>query len=258
MTNLARLQRGFQRHVLGGDIRFERQVPGTAQVPAGRRLAIYRNAYKARIVEALRDDYPGVRALAGETAFERIAHAYVEAYPSRFRNLRWYGGDLDSFVKRFSRRRGHVLAEMARFEWELSLAFDAADAACVEIADIAQVPPERWPRMQFSLHPSARLIHLYYNVPALITGLQKGIPLPAVRRSRTAVCWLIWRQDLICRFRSLARDEALALTVLLRGGCFSEICAELSDSSDPALRAAALLKRWIIDGLIASTRMRDS
>jgi len=250
MTDLARLQRGFQRHVLEGDPRFERQVPGTAQVPARRRLAIYRNAYKARLIEALRDDYPGVCALAGETAFERLARAYVEAYPSRFFNLRWYGGDFASFVKTFLRRRGHLLAEMARFEWELNLAFDAADAACVTIEDIAHVPPESWPRMRFSLHPSARLIYLHYNVPALTSALQNDNPRPAARRSRTAVCWLIWRQDLTCRFRSLARDEAQALAALLRGACFSEICGELRDHKGPAERAAGLLKGWVSDGLL--------
>ena len=254
MTPLARLQRGFQQHILEGNSGFERQVACTARVSARRRLEIYSSAYRARIVQALQDDYPGVCALVGEASFQRIAGAYVDANPSPFFNLRWYGGDLAAFARSLSRRRGAVLAEMAQFEWQLGLAFDAANAACVTVEDIAQLPPDDWPRMRFIRHPSASLISLQYNVPALMSAVKDGTPLPAVRRSRTAVYWLIWRQNLNAHFRSLPADEARALDALMRGADFGEICAELSDSTEPASRAAALLKGWITDGLIARSQ----
>jgi len=251
MTALARLQRGFQRHILEGHARFEREVANTARVAAERRLAIYSSAYRARIIEALGDDYPGLRALAGETLFERLAREYVDANPSRFFNLRWYGSGLAAFLRSFAGRRAPGFCEMADFEWQLGLAFDAADAAPVMIEDIARVPPDKWPGMRLAAHPSVRLLSLRYNVPALSSAVQDGKPMPPLRRKRSAVCWLIWRRDLTVHFRSLARDEAQALNALTRGASFSQICATLSDSTDPALRAAALLKGWAGDGLIA-------
>ena len=256
MTALARLQRDFQRNVLEGDPRFERRVRGTTSVPAAGRLAIYSGAYRARLVEALGKDYPGLRALAGEARFERLARDYIAAYPSRFANLRWYGGELAAFLDGSRQRRAAALAEMAAFEWQLGLAFDAADALSLTVEDIARVPPDAWPGMRFTPHPSARRLSLRYNVPAVRIAAEDGAPLPLLRRARAPVAWLIWRQGLTARFRSLQRDEARALDALMRGADFSEICTELSDSAEPALRAAALLKGWAGDGLLGRV-MRD-
>ncbi|HXV11317.1 MAG TPA: DNA-binding domain-containing protein [Burkholderiales bacterium] len=251
MSALARLQRGFQSNVLQGDRRFEHQVAGTARVSAACRLAIYSGAYRARLVEALGKDYPGLRALAGQPRFERLANEYIAACPSSFPNLRWYGGELAAFLGASGHRRAAALAEMAAFEWQLGLAFDAADAAPLTTDDIAGVPPEEWPRMRFRTHPSVRRLSLRYNVPAIRSASEDGAPLPRLERGSAPIAWLIWRQDLTARFRSLEGDEARAFDALMRGADFGEICAELGDSAEPALRAAALLKGWTADGLLA-------
>jgi hypothetical protein len=252
MTALARLQRRFQRNVLEGDRRFEREVAGDARLAAGRRLAIYSGAYRARLVEALGKDYPGLRALAGEARFERLANEYIAACPSSFPNLRWYGGELAAFIRVSDHRRAAALAEMAAFEWQLGLAFDASDAAPLTIEDIGRVPPEEWPGMRFAPHPSVRRLSLRYNVPAIRSASEDGAPLPPLRRGSAPVAWLIWRQNLVARFRSLECDEARAFDALMRGAVLGEICAELNDNPEPALRSAALLKGWVTDGLLAA------
>ncbi len=251
MTSLARLQRAFQRQVLSGGAHFEREISGSARMPADRRLAIYFGAYRARLVEALGTDYPGLKALAGDKRFEQIARRYIETHPSSHRNLRWYGGEFPQFVaKAAPSRRARVFAEMAAFEWQLGLAFDAADAAPVTFDDIARVPPPVWPQMRFTPHPSVACLALRYNVPALHAAALEGKSLPPLKRAKSEVAWLIWRHQLVTRYRSLARDEVGALDALLRGAAFGEICAQLASASEPALRAAALLKGWVGEGII--------
>jgi hypothetical protein len=258
MTSLAHLQRGFQRHVFDGNPRFEREIVGCARVPAAHRLAIYFGAYRARLVEVLGSDYPGLRALAGDKRFERLAREYISVHASSCQNLRWYGGDFSAFLAKTARlRRAPALAEMAGFEWQLGLAFDAANAEPIMIDDIAQVPPDEWPRMRFKPHPSVRRLALYYNVPALHAAAQDGKPLPRLKRTKAAAAWLVWRQDLVTRYRSLPRDEAPALDALLRGAEFSDICAQLAGAAEAALRAAALLKCWVAEGLL-SQRQKEA
>lgn len=251
MTSLARLQRGFQRHVLAGGAHFDREIAGNARLSATRRLSIYSGAYRARLVEALGKDYPGLQALAGNERFEQLARHYVSAHPSPFRNLRWYGGEFPAFLAKCApSRRAPAFAEMAAFEQQLGLAFDAADTAPVAVEDVARVPAQEWPQMRFTPHPSVRRLTLHYNAPAVHAAALEGKSLPPLRRVRRAVPWLIWRQELVIRFRSLARDEARAFDTLLGGATFGEICAQLSDSGEPGLRAAALLKGWLREGLI--------
>jgi len=255
MTDLACLQRGFQRSVFKGNARFEREIVGTSRMSAARRLEIYSHAYRARLVETLETDYPGLGALAGAERFEHLAQEYVRAHPSSHRNLRWYGGALPAFLaKAVPSRRVRALAEMAAFEWQLGLAFDAADATPLTIDDIAQVPTTEWAGMRFAPHPSVRRLALRYNVPGLRAAAEGDRPLPPLTRAKSAVAWLVWRQNLVIRYRSLAKDEARALDALLRGADFGEICAQLAGAPEPALRAAALLKGWVAEGLLCDIK----
>ena len=75
----------------------------------------------------------------------------------------------------------------------------------------------------------------------------------------TAICdstspWLVWREQLVTRFRSMSPDEGLALDTLRRGGSFNELCealATLMAEDEVPLRAAGLLKGWLAQGLIS-------
>src|SRR5271165_3681360 len=124
---LADLQQAFQAYVheparLAGIVD---GVRSDVRVSAEQRLAIYERAYRLRLLEALHTDYPGLHALAGDDEFDAIGRAFIDVQPSRFYNLRWYGGDLPGFLRSAESFREYgVLAEMADFEWALSTAFD--------------------------------------------------------------------------------------------------------------------------------------
>jgi len=56
MKDLAALQRSFQRHVYRPGRAMERSVLATPRANAGRRLGVYADGYRARLVEALGTD----------------------------------------------------------------------------------------------------------------------------------------------------------------------------------------------------------
>ena len=64
--------------------------------------------------------------------------------------------------------------------------------------------------------------------------------------------WLLWRLDFDVHWRRLEADEALALRAVEAGESFAQLCERLNEpNGDGASRAAALLKRWLADGLLA-------
>ena len=54
-------------------------------------LGIYQHAYRARLVAALRDNHEVLALALGDDAFDAIAQAYIDAHPSRFASIRWFG-----------------------------------------------------------------------------------------------------------------------------------------------------------------------
>lgn len=258
MTSLSRLQQAFQGYVLRGEPEVVERIGGGASVDPQRRLRIYADAYRLRLVEALATDYEALRALLGDEAFNTACHAYVQATPSAFRNVRWYGADLPEFL-RVTQPWAQQLAahEVALFEWTLTLAFDAADDPVVRFQDLAQLPPTQWPVLGFVLHPSVRLIELRTNAPALRKATDAGEPLAEPEVGDKPNSWLIWRKELSACFRSLSEPESWALSTIRDGANFTELCEGLCTwftPEDAAPQAAALLRQWVDDELISDLR----
>jgi hypothetical protein len=254
MSDLRSLQHDLQHYLLHPHTDSPPQVTGRDPGDALARLNIYASAYRLRLVDALRANYPKLAAWLGEDGFTEVALAYLHELPPHYRSVRYFGDDLAEFLDRMERWRGRqALAVMARFEWALDAAFDAADAACATPAQMQALPPPCWAGARFVVHPSVRCVDLDWNIIQIWKALdQKGRP-PRERRARRCT-WLIWRQDLETRFRSLAAAEAEALNAAMQGRTFAELCEQLCrhypESSVPA-QAAALLSRWLDNGVIS-------
>jgi hypothetical protein len=66
---------------------------------------------------------------------------------------------------------------------------------------------------------------------------------------------LIWRQDLVSRYRALDNVELAALTLALSGGSFADICETLlehfSEQETPQ-RAVGYLQQWLNDQMVTA------
>ncbi|HTD11231.1 MAG TPA: DNA-binding domain-containing protein [Steroidobacteraceae bacterium] len=254
MRQLAGVQEDFQDYLLRGSAAVERHVVGSARVPVATRLGVYSGAYRARLAEALQANFPALAKLLDTADFEALASHYVAAHDSAFFSIRYYGHELPQFLSQHpDYTAAPVLAELARWEWTMTSAFDAADATPLEHAALAQFSPQQWPQLRFSWHPSVARLGLSWNVPQLWQALTQDAERPAASVNRVPVQWLLWRQQLTTYFRSLAETEARALDAARDGWPFGELCALLCDElgeEQAPLQAATLLRGWVDAGLI--------
>ena len=254
MIALRDLQRSFQACVLGETDTAPATVAGTGPASAEERLHVYAEAIRLRFLEVLGQDYPGLRALAGDDAFRTLALAYAAAYPSHHPSIRWFGRHLPAFLCSTAPWRDHpVLGEMARFEWAKGELLDAADSPVVGVEDVAAIAPDRWAGIRPRLKPAVRRLALEWNVPGLWNVIDRGDAPPAPERLQRAVDWLLWRDGIVVRWRSIDPDEAWALRSCADGEDFGSICAGLCariGEDAAALRAATCLKQWASDGIL--------
>ena len=257
--SLADLQRAFQDYVLASSEEFRSAVRYTGKADRTTLLDVYREGYALRLIEALTTDYPGVMAMTGAADFGHMARAYIAATASRHPSIRWYGKGLADFLERTEPYdRNPAAAEMARFEWALGEAFDAADAAPVAADALMALPPEAWETLAFTALPSLRRLTLAFETPQAWQRREEVEPGDlAVEAASEPLVWAIWRPDLVSNYRSLAPDEAAMLDALVAGKTFPELCEVLvpftGEQQAPA-RAAGLLRAWIEAGMIAGFR----
>lgn len=252
---LAALQRDLQHHVLSGDAAIAGAVNGTATVPVATRLAVYANAYRIRLAEALGANVPQLKQLLGDEQFGAIASRYVDEHPSQFASIRWFGDKLAD-VLADSHASQPWLAELARWEWALAAAFDSQDTGTVGTESLASVAPGDWAELQLEFHPSVQTLELATNAPALFKALSEEQPLPQPAILNSPQPWLMWRQnDLRTQYRSLEPAETAALAVMRGGGTFGAMCetlCEWHEADAVPLVAAGMLKRWLIEEMLTA------
>lgn len=254
MSALAELQRDFQRHVMHGHDRIVDAITGTPRVPAALRLAIYSEAYRLRLTDALASTLPRLQQLLGKDRFATLAGQYIELSPSRYPSIRWFGDQLPLLLRRAFAKQPW-LAELATWEWAIAAAFDGADCEPIGIEALAAVAPEQWPALQFQFHPTLQLMQMRTNAPLLFKALTEESPPPAGAVLDDPQPWLIWREGLKTQYRSLTPDEAAALEAMRAGGTFETLCDTLCgwhEVEAVPMQAAGLLKRWVVEQMIVA------
>lgn len=264
----ARLMQNFQAHVLNGASDIVAEIAGCVATAntgaednayAESRLAIYANAYRSRLQEVLATDYPALQVLAGDDLFAQLSLAYVAAHPSTSPNARWFGASLPKFLSTEDPFAAHsVLAEMAEFEWAMSLAFDSPNDRVIALDELAVLTGNAWPTLQFRVHSSVHRLKTRWNVAAFWQSVQDDHDAPPLLQSEMRTNWIVWRRGHSVYFRSLADDESWALDSVLAGATFATLCEGLCDWNEPATvaaRAVEILRQWIADEMISELRL---
>lgn len=226
------------------------------------RLGIYHNAYRLRLIDALRNDYPALEAYVGEDNFVALCQEFIAQYPSHHPSLRWFGEKLPAFLRVHTQWQHQiVVVELAEFEWAQVMAFDAADRALTTLDQVRVLQPEQWMQLQLGLHPSLQLLTCYSNAPALWNSLIKDEAAIEITTAAELQAWLIWRDDLQVVYRPLDNAEYWALATFKKQKTFAEVCGGLCEwcaEEQVPLQAAQYLQQWIRGGLVSNIIVNES
>ena len=243
--SLLALQRDMRDHLLNGEDIAARRVHGEST--AG--LAVYHNAYRAQLIDCLRDTYEKLAAWLGDDAFEAAARDYVEANPPHSWTLSDYGAGFVATLATIYREDPEV-AELAWLDWTLRRAFEAADCEPIDAAGLADID---WDQALFSFAPTLSLKLVQTNCAAIWSALAAGPMPPPAERLSCATTIQVWRAGLTPQFKTIPSTEARALRLAMVGFSFGEICKIAIDEADEceAVKAASqLLSAWLSDGII--------
>ncbi|RUR19488.1 DUF2063 domain-containing protein [Legionella sp. km535] len=255
MTELLDLQSQFQKFLLTGHSNIKNSIEQTGQVLIDTRLGIYRDAYKSRLIESLTTSYPALHAYLGTEEFNKLCGSYIDAHPSSYRSIRWYGDALAEFVHHYYDKPYAYLAELAEFEWKMTLAFDAADDPVLTVQEMGNVPAESWAGLQFTLHSSVQRLNHFWNAIPVWYTLIHDQALPEINKTIKATSWVVWRtSEYLIQYYSMSEEEAWALDAVIQGLSFGELCEGLCQwiaVEEVGIKAASFLKSWIQNGILS-------
>ncbi len=136
------------------------------------RLEIYNRQYWFRILAALSEDFPGLRAIIGELRFEKLAIAYLLDCPSQSFTMRNLGSRLEAWLRAHPEHIAkfeQIALDMVRLEWAEIEAFDEAAKPKLTEAELLGLGPDP----KFDLQPYVRLLDISYPVDDLLIHVRR-------------------------------------------------------------------------------------
>ena len=165
---------------------------------------------------------------------------------------------LATFLKAYYGKPYAFLAELADFEWKMTLPFDAQDKKVITLEEIAAVPADAWAELYFLINPSVQRVNYFWNAIPLWQTLIADTELPEIQKELEVKPWVLWRgQDYIIQYYSLSKEESWMFDGMQQGLSFGALCeglCEWIEVDKVAMSAASYLKNWVQKGMLADLK----
>lgn len=232
------LQRAFAAHLSGVD-----QPALVAEiVPAAARLRIHRHHMLDSLASALAATFPTVQAVVGADFFRGLARAFVGQSLPRQPVLAEYGAGFPAFVANHDVARDlPYLADVARLDWALNLAFHAPAGGRLAAADLAAIPADRLPLLRLSLVPGTVLVFSPYPLDRIWAASQPAAAAAPVDLAAGGVSLLVLRRPDDAAFVALSAGEAAFVAGLGEGLSLEEAAGRAQGGFDLSACFARLL-----------------
>lgn len=252
---LKTIQSQFQEYILKGDeTALLSKISDTGLCPQ-KRLKIYFDGYRLRLLEVLSIDYPKTLELLGDEDFEAAFLRYLDKNPSHHFSVRYFGQYFPDFLEQTAPFNEVALfAEMATFEWAVSYTLDAENGPVVTMDELKTIPPEKWGDLSFTLHPSVISRRFEWDTPKIWQHIDQELPPRPPVKQEHPVTWLFWRKGIRSLFQSCNKAEAILFEALTEGDTFAQMCEKLIDlvpEEDIPFVAAKTLYQWVSEEMIS-------
>lgn len=210
---------------------------------------IYHNAYRRRLLEALTEVYDKTWSWLGDHNFEQAAFAHINQCHSQSWTLNAYGvGFCETLRDLYP--DDYEVAELAKLEWALHVAFAAKDSGKIDPSKLQQID---WSLARIEFVPALQFLEVRTNAPALWAALSRSETPPQPEHLSEPLIIMVWRKGYEPHFRTIDLPQATAINHLQSGISFADVCDALSTSPDLDVTAlaASWLGSWFNDHIIS-------
>ena len=138
------------------------------------RIEIYNKQYWFRLLDSLHEDFPGLRALLGDTRFHQMSIAYLDRHPSTSFSLRDLGQHMERFLAKnpkWTKPHQKFARDLVRLEWAHIVAFDGAELPPLAIDQLLEGADPATLRLYFQ--PYLTLLACDYPVDDFLISVRR-------------------------------------------------------------------------------------
>lgn len=221
---------------------------------AADRLGVYANAYYARLLECLREEFPTLVHALGQELFDEFAVDYVQAHSPKSYTLQHLGSNFPRFLAETCPADedpawAAFLIDLASLERLYGEVFDGPGSEGHELMSterLAAIPMHVWATVRLIPAVDMHLAKLRSPVHEYISGVRRNehpdIPSP------TETLLAVHRRDFVVRRHRLTQPQFVLLDTILAGETVGEAIGKAADHvSDDGRDFASDLRNWFRD-----------
>jgi len=231
------------------------QVLTRSQVlTAADRLGVYANAYHARLLECMREEFPSLVHVLGPELFDGFALDYLQAHPSKSYTLQQLGANFPKFLAETCPADedpdwAAFLIDLAALERLYSEVFDGPGSEGrdgMSAERLASIPNDVWAAVRLIPAVDFHLIELRSPVHEFVSGVRRNenpaIPGPA------ETLLVVHRRDYVVRRQLLTRPQFVLLDAMANGETVGEAVGKAADRvGEDGIEFASELRNWFRD-----------
>lgn len=228
------------------ELTIDNMILPSRQLTSQQRIEVYSNAYYARLLECMRDEYPAVVALLGEDIFDSFAFAYLQSYPSASYTLSNLGSKFYSLLidncepacvdasADADHRWFDFMLDLVLLERTYSEVFSGPGIENSETLDadaLSAVAPELVGSLCLTPAPCVRLLRLKSRAHEYAIAIRKlGTP-NAELPKMVETCLVVTRINYVVRTIVVETDEFVLLQKLVDKVCLDNAIASVVEQS---------------------------
>lgn len=165
MLNLFELQQALQASILRDLVLPELQSAFYSSENLDVRFQVYAKGYELRALESLSDDFPHVKRLIGDGAFELLCKDFCRGSVSRYWSLAKWSQDFATFINAHSILVQHpYLHDLAKLEWALLQIDQYEDIDIPDLALLKDLTDAQQSKVRIHLYPHSIEIFSRWNI----------------------------------------------------------------------------------------------
>lgn len=198
-----------RRWIDAGSGQLDSVVTRSRWLSASERLAVYGNAYYARLLDCLGEVFPVLLRTLGEETFQGFAFDYLQRYPSHSYTLNELGRRFPGYLRETrpddagGAEWADFLIDLAELEWGIYDVFDGPGLEgepAMSLPDVASIPTEEWVDLTFAVAPCLRLLSFSWPVNDHYTAVRRSDEEMSLAFPERTTTWLaLSRRDFIVR-----------------------------------------------------------
>ncbi|WP_197356493.1 HvfC/BufC N-terminal domain-containing protein [Aureliella helgolandensis] len=242
------------------------------------RIEIYANAYYARLLECLRDEFPAMVALLGEDTFHAFAFDYLQSNPSSSYTLADLGRNFHRFlIDSRVREAGDetavesgqsyfdLMIDLALLERTYSEIFTGPgieDVESLSAEALSRVPQDSVGALRLKPAPCVRLLRLSTAAHEYAIAVRKSPTIAPQLPEFIETFLVVTRIDYVVRTVPAEPEEYLLLQALVENASLEQAIAKVAeqgsmDEEQMARKFAVWFQKWASDHLFMDFHISD-